>query len=162
MWKYVYEMQIDMSYLGGMFTGSSRDVLRQYIFLKRPSRVDYLVQRWKGASFEHKERLYFAILCGVPLKECMEWGVKHCGFEYDEVSDRNLSDYRFPYLDAKGETEFMSWDDYAIWLKVQKEKEGDAPEELLPPDYPFNEYHMSAYKRALTWGDWNKEGYVAD
>ena len=43
----------------------------------------------------------------------------------------------------------------------QKEKEGDAPEELLPPDFTMDEYYMSAYKRALTWGDWNKEGYVA-
>lgn len=160
MWKYRYERDIDMAYLASMFDEAYQDGLMRCL-AQRPSRVDYLVKRWPGATHQHRERLFYAILCGAPIRECLEWGVKYDEFEYDAVNDRDLSEYNFPYLDAKGEADFMSWEEYDVWLKAQKEKEGDFVEALAPL-IVFNEHDMIVYSRVLTWGDWNKEGYVAD
>lgn len=161
MWKYLYEKHLDMGYLSSTFDENFINNLTRCL-LERPSRVDYLVKRWRGATLPHKKRLYLAILCGVPIQECLDWGVKYDNFEYDDIHDRDLSDFEFPYLDSKGEAEFMSWEGYNIWLQQQKDKEGDFSEEKYKDLGPLNEFERVSYDRARTWGDWNKESFVAD
>ena len=106
-----------------MFCEENFEFLRR-CFIEKPSRVDFFVKMWRGgATRRERQILYIAILEGVPISECIQWGIDHSQF-----GDWDLSEMDYYYLNEDGSYTPMSWEDYDQWLAKQKEIEGDDPE----------------------------------
>lgn len=106
-----------------MFCEEDFEMLGQY-FKEKPSRVDFFVQMWRAApTRREKNILYLAVIAGVPIRECIQWGIDH-----DNFGDWDLSEMGYYYLNDGGSYSAMSWDDYDQWLTKQKEIEGDNSE----------------------------------
>jgi fermentation-respiration switch protein FrsA (DUF1100 family) len=106
-----------------LYSDAAYEILKQS-FKRYPSRVDYFVKRWRATPAESERRiLYRAILEGVPISECIKWGIDH-----DDFGDWDLSEMGYYYLNSDGSYTPMSWEDYDQWLAKQKEIEVDDPE----------------------------------
>lgn len=97
------------------------DSVRQ-LLKRKPSYVDFFVKKWLEADGDLEERrlLYPMILCGAPIKECLEFGVEH-----DDLTDGELR-YVFDFWWLKKDSSYspMSWDEYEQWLEKQKKLDG--------------------------------------